>query len=388
MGGAFVAQAADASAIFFNPAGLGFQKGWRIQIGSVLISPSTDFTGPTPLTTVTSMEKQMFLPSHAYVAYTMENGFAFGVGIYTPYGLGTEWPVNWVGRKVAVKSDLKTSYINPTIAYKVSDRLSLGVGVSYVLGDVTLKYRVPTYSSLLPPTLAANDGTASLEGDGTGFNVNAGVLYKPTDDLSVGVSYRLRTDLKFEGTATFSDMQALSALFPGGNGNTTLPMPSNLYAGIAYRVTPEFTVEADFQSVGWSSYDESKVELVSGPAAPLALGGQPLQKSPDPVKRDWENAYLIRVGGEYRLDKLALRAGYIYDKTPQPDKSVEPTLPDANRNEFTIGFGYELSKNLTVDVVYQLVRFSDRTVTASVNPFPDTYRTTANLFGLSVGYQL
>lgn len=385
MGGAFVAQAADASAVFFNPAGLAFQKGWRIQVGSVLISPSVEFTGPTPLTTVSSMVRQNFLPSHAYISYAMSNGFAFGVGIFTPYGLGTEWPTEWVGRKVAVKSELKTIYVNPTISYRVSDNFSLGLGISYVWGNVRLSYRVPTYSSI--PVLAENDGTASLEGDGTAFNVNAGLMYKPTDDLSIGLSYRLKTDVKFDGKATFSNMQALAPFFPGGRGNTTLPMPGNLYAGIAYKVNPAFTMEADFQYVQWSSYDETIGTLESGPAAPPALGGQPLQKSPDPLMRDWEDTYLIRVGGEYRFDKLALRAGYIFDRTPQPDKSVDPVLPDANRNEFTIGFGYELTQNLTVDGVYHHIFSSNRTVSASVNPFPGTYKVAASLFGISIGYQ-
>jgi long-chain fatty acid transport protein len=85
------------------------------------------------------------------------------------------------------------------------------------------------------------------------------------------------------------------------------------------------------------------------------------------------------------MDKLALRAGFIYDATPQPDKAVDPTLPDANRIEVTVGAGYQLTGMISIEVAYQYVKASDRTVTAPTNSFPGTYKTTANLFGVNLG---
>lgn len=382
--GAFVAQASDASAVYFNPAGLAFQKGWKVLGGTTLIIPSTKFTGPSPSTSNTSMESQIFYPSNLYVSYGMRDGLTFGLGIFTPYGLGSEWPAEWAGRRLSVKTDLKTFYINPSVGYKVGDTFSIGVGISYVIGDVSLKFRVPTYSSLTPPTPAAKDGTASLEADGTGFGFNIGLMFKPTERLSLGLSYRSMTELEFSGDATFADMQALTTFFPGGTGTTKLPLPSNLVGGIAYGVTDDITLEADFQYVGWSKYNELNVDLEEGPAFPLT--GRPVQ-SDLTSKKNWEDAFLIRIGGEYRLDRLALRLGYLLDTTPQPDKSVEPMLPDADRNELTLGLGYQFSDNLSVDVAYQLILFKDRTVTPSVNVFPGTYQSNANLFGINIGYQ-
>lgn len=382
MGGAFTAQANDPSAIFFNPAGLGFQKGMKVMLGTTLIFPSTTFIGPTPLTTETKMKNQIFYPSNVYGTYAMENGIAFGLGVYNPFGLGTEWENDWVGRKLSVKTDLKTFFINPTVSYLVDDQLSLGVGVSYVLADVLLRFRVGTYSSLLPPpTPAAKDGTAELEADGTGINFNAGLLYKPMPELSIGLSYRHSTEIELSGDAKFSDMAALAQFFPGGAGKTTITLPSNILAGVAYDFTPYFTIEVGFQYVGWSSYDSLKVDIAEGPVSPLGV----LQK--DMVSgKNWENVYLIRLGGEYRYEQFAFRAGYVYDKTPQPDKSVEPMLPDANRNEFTLGVGYKLTDALNVDFTYQLIIAADRTVTAPTNPLPGTYKSTAHLFGFNVGF--
>lgn len=382
MGGAFVALASDASAVYFNPAGLGFQTGTSFLLGGTVILPSTKFTGPTPSTTETSMVSQTFFPPTVYGAYAISDKLVVGLGVFTPYGLGTEWPVDWAGRRASVKTDLQTFYVNPSVAYKISDQLSIGVGVSYIFSNVKLKFRVPTYSSLAPPTPAANDGTAQLEADGTGFGFNAGVMYK-AEKFSVGLSYRGLTKIDYSGTATFSDMQALTTYFPGGDGKTTLPLPSIFMGGVAYNVTNDFTVTADFQWTGWSSYDQLNVDLKEGPNFPLT--GKPLQGDLS-SKKDWEDNYAIKIGAEYRLEQFALRAGYMYDKTPQPDKSVEPMLPDANRNNFSVGVGYKFTDKISVDVAYLLTLFSDRTVTTPTNAFPGTYKTSVNLVGVNFGY--
>jgi long-chain fatty acid transport protein len=243
MGGAYVAQASDGSAIFFNPAGLSFQKGLKVLLGATLITPATTFTGPTPSTAKTDMVSQTFNPINAYITYTMDNGLSFGLGVYNPYGLGTEWPATWVGRYYAVKSDIQSFYINPSVSYRFSDKLAVGVGVSYVTATVTLERKLP----LTPMP----DGGFKLDGDGTGINFDAGLLWKPTPALSVGASYRSETKIDFEGDATFSNIPGVAPftlLFPSGvTGKATLPMPSSLMAGVAYDITKDLTVEADFQ---------------------------------------------------------------------------------------------------------------------------------------------
>jgi long-chain fatty acid transport protein len=339
-----------------------------------------------PAATTTGLKKQLFFPSNAYVAYTLDNGLAFGIGFFSPFGLGTEWPAEWDGRRIALKTDIRTFFINPTVAYRINEQLSIGAGASYVFTDVKLKYRTRTYSTLTPPTPAAYDGTASLEADGNAFNFNVGLLYKPLEDLSIGLSYRHSTNVDYSGQASFKDMQALSPWFPGGEGKTTIELPNTFFGGVAYTITPDVTVEADLQYTGWACYDVLQIDIATGPAAPAALGGGPLQKSPAPAMKDWKNVVMVRVGGEYRADPFAFRAGFIYDQTPQPDKSVEPMLPDANRVEFTLGLGYRITPAINADVAYQFILFSDRSVAAPTNAFPGTYATTANLFGLNLGY--
>ncbi len=385
MGGAFVARASDGSAMFFNPAGLGFQKGINLMLGTTLIMPSTTFTGPTPSTTETSMNSQTFYPSNFYASYSVGDKWVFGLGFFSPYGLGTEWPSNWVGSQLAVKTDLQTFYINPTVAYQVNDKLAFGAGLSVVLGTAKLSYNVPTVTSLL--TFAPSLGTATLDGNGNGVSFDVGVLYKATEQLSVGASYRSLVKVDLKGTASFANMQALQTFFPGGDGSVTLPMPSNFLLGASYVISPKFTVEADFQWVGWKSYDQLQVTLANGPATPAGppFFGQPLQKSPAAQVKNWDDGYLIRIGGEYTLnDKLTLRAGYINDVSPQPPSKSEPMLPDGDRNDFSIGGSYKINDKLNVDLAYMLVLFNERD--AKTAAFQGTYKSSANLISVEFGY--
>jgi long-chain fatty acid transport protein len=386
MGGAFSAQASDGSAMFYNPAGLAFQPGFRVMAGATLIAPMTSYTSASG--TKTDMKSQIFFPPHAYLSYGLDNGLTLGVGFYVPFGLGTEWPSDWAGRYAAVKADLMTYFINPTIAYKFSDQFSLGAGVSYVISNVSLSQKVPLAALGLP------DGDLKLDADGNTVNFNAGFLYKPTPQVSIGASYRHSTKVDYEGTAVFSNMGAVAPFFPGGTGTTTIEFPNNIFAGVALQATPELILEADFQYIMWSTYDTLKINIPVGPSTPPppAGTGGPLQ-GPQALGRDWENTFMIRVGGEYQLQKLALRAGFIYDKTPQPDKSVEPLVPDANRIEFTLGLGYAISPNITVDVAYQFIHSSDRNAAPATSGAlallaGGTYKSTAHLFGLSLAYSM
>lgn len=385
MGGAFSAQASDASAIFFNPAGLAFQPGIHLLGGTTLIFPSSSFTGPAPSTKETKMVSQVFYPSNLYGTYSVSDKVVVGLGAYNPFGLGTEWPSTWVGRYSAIKADIQTFFFNPSAGYKINDQLSVGIGVSYVYSNISLSRAIPTYTDTTESHISASDGSIKLTGSGSGFNFDAGILYKPMSEVAIGVSYRHSTKISFSGTATFSNMQGLTKYTPGGDGGTTLTFPNNIFAGIACSVLPELTLEADYQGVGWSSYDKLTVNLTTGPPDPHQQN-QPVQKGEVQIK-DWTNAYLIRFGGEYKYnDQFTFRAGYIFDKTPQPDKYIEPVLPDANRNDLTVGVGYHFSQQITIDAMYMLVLFNDRTVTSSPYSLPGTYKSSANLLGIDVGY--
>ncbi len=380
MGHAFVGQANDASAIYFNAAGLSNLKGINFLVGATFIMPKVDFTGPTPLTTTTSAVARTFTPINLYGSYGLdEYGLTFGLGVYNPYGLGSEWPDPWVGKALAIKTELRTFYINPTIAYKVTENLSVGAGFDYIISSITMTRRITSVPGVPVQTNIKSD----LEGDGKpAYTFNVGILYKPIEDLSIGAAYRHSSEIEFEGDVKFSDLavgiqeidQVLAASFKTSKGTAKITMPYDLRAGISYKAMDNLTINADFQYVGWESYD-TLAATFENPAYNIKIA------------KDWKNSSTFRLGGEYRMDEFAFRAGYVFDGSPIPTKTMDPSLPGADRHEFTVGLGYQLMSNVRVDVAYQYISF-EKEVKDSAIPFNGKYVNSTNLFGFNVGFSL
>ena len=366
-GGAFVARASDPSAIYFNPAGLSFQ-GSSLYLGTTLITPNVSFFGPSnySMNTETKMVDQTFTPINVYGVYQVTNDLHIGLGVTNPYGLGTEWPAGWIGQYVSQKIDLQSFYITPTVAYKVSDQLSLGVGVNYVMGSVKMKLAtsIPFNS---PPPIVTLDLTA------TGVGFNGGVIYKPTRELSIGASYRSAVKLDATGSASFDPNYSVLNL-PTGDAAASIELPATAFFGASYKVMDNLEVEADYQYVGWSSYKELKIEFKADPTKNKV--------SP----KDYVDTYILRVGAEYTMGDLQVRAGYLYDRTPVTEQYDEPLLPDANRNGYTVGLGYNLTESLRMDATYFFLKFDQRKVENTVISFDGTYNSSATLIGINVGY--
>ncbi|OYV88473.1 MAG: hypothetical protein B7Z63_00390 [Ignavibacteriae bacterium 37-53-5] len=376
MGGAFVARADDPSAIFFNPAGLSFVKGFNVMVGGTLILPSTTFTGPYPNNTETKMNSLSFFPPNAYITYNFDNGLAAGVGVYTPEGLGTSWPLDWVGRFIITKINLQSFNINPTISYAYKDIISVGVGFDYALGSVVLeRYNWTPFSDSLGPITPF----IHMQGNANGTGFNFGLLLKPIENVSVGFSYRSKITFKAtSGTATFSNASTLAPLLPGGAVSTSLPFPETWYAGIAYK-GDKYSVEADYQYVGWSAYNQLNIDFATHTA---------LQQN-STIVGNYSNSYIVRVGGDYMIDDMwTARAGVFYDKNPVPDAYDVPILPDADRLGINVGVGVNVSKNISIDASYMFLPFKQRTITTSAYGFNGTYNTTANLIGIDLSYRL
>lgn len=377
MGGAFVARASDPSAIFFNPAGLSYLHGFNVMLGGTLILPSTTFTGPYPGNTEWKMNSLSFFPPNAYITYNFDNGLAAGIGLFTPEGLGTSWPKDWVGRFIITKINLQSFNINPTVSYAYKDIISVGVGFDYALGSVVLERYNPTpFSDSLGNPITPfihMDGNAS----GTGFNF--GILLKPIEHISVGFSYRSKITFKStSGTATFSDASYLAPQLPGGSVSTSLPFPETWYAGVAY-TGDRYSIEADYQFTGWSAYNKLNINFATQTS---------LQQNTS-IIGDYKDSYIVRVGGEYKIDEMwTARAGVFYDKNPVPDAYEAPILPDADRLGLNVGVGVHVTNNVSVDAFYMFLPFKQRTITTSAYGFNGTYNTTANLMGIDLSYRL
>ncbi len=377
MGGAFTGLADDPSAIYFNAAGITQLNGIHLMLGSTMIAPVFSFRGVAPTVTEYDATKQTFFPVHFYATYGVNKDLAIGLGFTSPFGLGSKWDDNWVGRYLAIETSLQVFAVTPVVAYKVLDNLSVSAGLVYSFANVKISQKTPQ-------TPFAGDAFTHLEGkDNSAWGYNFGVFFKPSEDLSLGVSYHSQIKYKFKGTATTTGAAQLVSELPNGDAQANLTTPFNLAFGAAYRVLPKLLLSADFQYVGWSSYDTLTINF-SNPTTTVS--------SP----RMYDNSFIVRLGGEYNLtDNLDLRAGIYFDKNPVKPEYVNPSLPEANRLGFSFGLGYKLMDNMSVSAAYLYIRNSQLTVTDSQehyslgnSGFNGTYNAYANLFSLTLSYSL
>lgn len=377
--GAFAARAYDPSAVYFNPAGLAFQKNNALYFGSVFIAPDIDFYGPTHISEgkKTSMNSQVFTPINAYGKYGINDDLHFGFGIYNAFGLGSAWPETWDGRAINIKADLQTFFFTPTLAYKINDQLSVGGGINIITGNVTL-----VQSRNLPFADTSNNPRSTkvtLELSGMSFGFNLGALYKFDEILSLGISYRSGSSIEGKGTATFSPSYQQVTLpdgkpaFGQGNANGSLDLPSTAYFGIAMKPMEHLEVEVDYQFVGWSSFKELKINFEANGTSEI----QP---------KNYEDTYIFRMGGEYSIDDLKIRFGYLFDNSPVQEKYVDPILPDADRYGWNLGLGYQISENISIDAAYLFIKVKQNKVTNTITSFDGTYNSIAHLLSMNIGY--
>ncbi len=394
MGGAFVGLANDPSAVFHNPAGIAFLDGTQISAGITLITADASVrlpNWPDPAFQTVDQEAQWFSPPTLYIAHKLNEKIAVGFGFFVPYGLGVKWPEDYPLRYLATEDDMKTLFFNPVVAYKVSDNFSVGAGVFYVHSTLSFSLNEILVFSMVP--FISYDVPATLDASGNGFGFNAGALYKG-EGYSVGVNFRSGFKIKYEDgelKLNLSQIPLSPIASLDGTASTEFNFPHILGIGGAFNLTEDLLLTADVHYVLWSSFDEFKVEVT----VPGIEQIYPPGIEDKEVEENWENSFVFRGGLQYQFsESFALRAGFLYDQTPQPVETMDPILPDADRWAITGGFGYK-SGGFVLDAAFQYEVFSERTspnrdiLIYQVGPLnlgEGTYSNTAYLIGISIGY--
>jgi long-chain fatty acid transport protein len=380
-GNAFVAEANDASAIFYNPAGLNQIKRAQVYQGSFFNFPDREFSGGGQ----DSQTNHRFYPSMtAYVAIPVHDRVALGLGFFSPFGMGTAWPPTWAGRYITTFSSLKTYNLNPVVSVKVLENLSLAAGFDVLWSKVRLKRKTPV---VVGPR-AFPDGEIELNGEGHGVGYNLGAHYEPWSGVKLGVAYRSKIEVTHKGGLTTSLPAPLGA-GPSAEGQASIVFPPSLTMGIAYSRLKPFTFEFDTTWTGWSTYDQLKVNL----GAPMPVNR--VMATTITTPKNWHNAWAFRFGANYAVnDMMKLRAGYIYDLTPVPDSTFDPQVPDANRHIFTVGSDLKIQR-FTLGFAYNYILSESRTKDNSVGvngvPAPlqanGRYNSDVHSVGLSWSFQ-
>ncbi len=385
MAGAFVSIGSDASTVFHNPAGMSMLRGTNISLGGTIIKPVGSLALPNfpdPRFAKVDQIDQTFLAPNFYLTHKFGPKFAAGIGVFAPYGLGTKWPENYPLRYLGTSNEMQTVFVNPSISYLVTDRFSIGGGVSYIMSKLSLN--LVRLTEIGP--YWTGDVPASLDGaTGNALSFNLGVLYKG-DSFSWGATWRSAFDIKYEGDLALDTANVpapFKAFVPTtGSVTTTFRFPDTFTFGGSFKPVEDLTVAVDAQYFTWSRYDKYVIEITYPAGYP--------EGEPETVLENWKNTWIARLGLQYDLNaSLALRCGFIYDWTPQPVESIDPNLPDANRYALTLGIGYKIGR-IVIDAGYQYERFADRkSPNRSIYPFgwgEGTYKTTGHLFGVSLGY--
>lgn len=387
MGGAFTALANDPSAIYFNPGGITQLIGTNIIAGTTIILPKTTFRGPSPYITEYKLKDQIFTPLHIYGTHQVNEKLFLGFGLGNNFGLGTKWDKDWIGKYLAVETEIRTFFFNLVASYKVSNELSVGFGYILSYGDVTIG-RSLNLSPFITNTYL------ELNGRGLGSGFTAGLQYKPYRSLWLGLSYRSQVTFEFEGDAEPSNYPAeLSEQIPNGSITAPLTTPENITFGIAIRPLKNFIITADYQYIGWDSYDKLQINFDDFYDADTG------ERMISTAERFYENSFTVRLGTEYILDKkTSVFAGYLYDKNPIKDEYLDPTLPDSDRIGLSFGFEYKLARNLAIQTGYLFLRFEEREITNSnenysgipnaESPLNGVYNSSAHLISLTFNYSL
>lgn len=401
MGFAFTAQADDPSAIYFNPAGLTQLKGQNVMVGFTYVRENGgEFTGTTPVDNTTAIKSEtqkslnFFIPNAYYTRTTNSGNVSYGVGIFAPFGLGQEYNDRntSIFRNQITKIDLQTIVVNPTIAFKVNEMLSVGFGIDWMYGKAELA-KTPWNSAL-----GGNLYNLDLEGDGDTWGYNFGLLLKPTENLRIGANYRSPFNLKIKdgdvdiqainttGVAALGGASVSTAFFGGATtfatkGDATVAMPATFAIGAACTMG-RLTVAADADWTFWHSFSSLPI-TIKDTRPPVLVSTN--------AAKNWEDVVALRFGAEYRVtDPLALRAGFVYDPTPVPGSTIGPELPDATRLNYMVGAGYKFNR-WTIDAAFMYIDKQDRTVdnqiTAAGTGAKGTWTGNAWLAGLDVGYK-
>lgn len=373
MMGAFSAYADHASTIYYNPAGLAKVEGIQVTGGATIISPRSSFRGPLPYSNREyEMEKQDFLVPNLYGSYQINENLTVGIGVYAPFGLGTKWEEDWVGSSTSIETELQTVFVNPAVGYTLPDfgigKVHVGAGLMVAMaGEVKLSREVREF--------AVEDNIFALEGSlkQPGYGFNAGVLVEPSDDLTLGFTYRSSVEVQFEGEADFGNLP--NAAFPSdAEGGTTIELPASWVAAVNYNIMDNLSAEVDYIWWGWSSYDEL---VINFDREIPALGGDQSVSN-----RDFKDTWQVRGGLEYSqfgVEGLTLRGGLAYDKNPVPTHTLDSTLPDSDRWLFSLGATYGLTPAIAIDAAYIFIRADERSSVGSEEGPQGIYNTYANL---------
>lgn len=386
LAGAMTARADDASAIFYNPAGLGFQSGLSIVAGVTLASPQQSATsfaaGSDPGGSVFKAQGGVFILPTIYAAARVSDQLAIGLGVFVHHGGGADFQNpedtrKFPGRFEALRTNIQSVTFNPTLSIRIVPEVSVGGGLDIEVGSLEIVRAL---------ALGSAEGRIALAGSSLSFGGNIGALVRLLDGrLNFGLTFRSALNLRFDSLKVGATApEGVSLVFPYTQGATNLPTPHTISLGIAGKPARWLTISVDAISSLWSSVQEQRVTLSDGGSVTQTTA----------IPRDWHDAYSGRVGVELDLGPVLtktkfwpkVRVGFGYDQSPVPTTTLDPSVPDSDRFFPSLGVSLGYRGLGSIELGYTAVLLRSQ---ASENPnLALTYDTTIHVFGAAINLQL
>ncbi len=330
------ARADDAATAFTNPAGMTRLEGNQLLLGGFagITDLELDLNSSTvsvpPGSTNGGGSQSGFVPGLGmFGVLSINEQFKFGFSVTAISANGVDYDTNWVGRAFITENFFIVANIEPALAYKVNDWLSVGLGLNIL------------YGSLDQELLASNaPGAATIKidsADDWGVGVTPGILIEPVEGTRIGFTYRSEVKLKLGG-----DVELPAPIQP--NFDSDFPIPQGINLSVYQKITPEFALLADFGWTDWSTFDRQP--LTVGP-----VGGG--------LNRDWEDTWRVGVGFEWDFtENWKLRSGFSFDSSPVDDDELLPDIPVGDHYRFSVGLQKDFGQGKVLGLSYTLL-YSD-----------------------------
>ena len=365
-GEAFAATADNPSAIYYNPAGITQLSGQQLRAGVYGIKLNVSYENPKG--DRFNNEKELQAVPQLFYTYSAEKlPLSFGLGIYSPYGLSSQWSEDTGFRTIATQGRLTYFTANPVVAWKINEEWSIAGGMTVNYADTDLQRGV----ALPGPGYGDN---FQFNGNGVGLGFNAGLLWKPIPQLQFGINYRSATTVDFTGSTEFT-VPDFSA---NPDASAEFKFPQNIVFGVSWRPTPAWNVEFNLDWTDWNRLDKVTIRQSPLPDANLVL--------------NWESSCYYEFGlTRYLGNGWSVSGGYIFNENSVPDSDYQPLVADENRHFISAGFGYQ-GTHFGFDLAYQFGYGPSRTVEGSTPSLigqtaDGTYKFISNAILATIGWR-
>ncbi len=385
----------NASAAWSNPAGLTRFGDTRVSVATHVIDVTADYRDrgswldpdytqgqryPGSLRGEDADGGKTVLVPTAFYSRPLGEDWALGFSVNAPFGLETDYDADWVGRYHALNSELITINLNPSLAWRVSDRVSLAAGLSAQYAEAKLTRAVPDPQA----PFTGPDGRSKLEGSNWGWGYNLGLMIQATPATRLGLTYRSSVEHTLEGDV---EVQFNGAPTIAADAEADLDLPHQWGVGLAHELDGSTTLLFGATRTGWSRFDE--LEAVATEASVLGREGATLTYTDE----DWEDTWRLSAGLNYDYsERLRLRTGIAWDESPIPDAEHRtPRIPGNGRTWFSLGIGYALTPHLTADAGYTHLFVDDtdiRSTEPGIGTLNGNYDHSANLFSLQLSWRM